>query len=481
MRCLGRTLSCLLLAVIIMIAPVSIWTVIIWDSVITNVDEYTASLDDTAYEDMAIFVIPGIAQIHSDSIRATNLNSEKALSLAVFAQTIIAIDRADWQSYIDGLFEPAWVREILNSNLQQLRAYLDFESTTLNAQADLKPVYDAISGETGEILAANVFESVRALDDCTNAQNRTVSDILAGDSVTMMPDCRPEDDLLAQVEIEFNRGRLLLATDLASVPDFQFDMRTRIAAENSPDGNIDTGPDTTNADLAEFDKGAHDMRRVLFLIDQTFVVILLFPLMILSLIVVVTVRSAKGFFLWTAIALLGTSTLTLLPLVPWIYGSIIENPRGVRLAGATDPALELGFEIQRQLLGALSGPVIVWVTIMAFIGIGFLLLAALLRSPNASTQQQVYYVMPGQTGSYPTPTGSGAITPAQQVMHVQQTPVPAPTEASVNTSPNQADSQQPQGRKSGGNTSAAERHKDSLSRPDLPNDRTFIPPNDESK
>jgi len=437
-----------------MVAPLSIWTIVLWNSVITNVDSYTASLDDDAYEDMAVFVIPGIGQLHSELLRQAG-EPERAQDIQIFAQTIIAIDRADWQGYISELIDPVWVRTMVTTNLQTLVAYTEFETDTLRFEADLRPVYDAITGETGMQLTENVFASVRDLDACTDAQNQLIEDILVGRSNVVLPECRPNEAQLDMLYATFNSGRRALAADIENLPDYEFNLREQIA---DADDLTDLGFTSEESDLAEFDRGMHETRRIIFFIDQTLAVILIAPVMLMALIVVITVRSAKGFFLWTSLALISTSAFTLAPLVPWIYGLLIENPRARDITGTTDPGVELVFELQRLTLGALSGPILVWVSIIAFIGFGFLLLAALLRGPNTNTQQQVYYVMPGQTGSYPTPTGEISTTPPQQFGYT--TPPPQ--------SPQQ------------GGTSAVDRHKSSLDKPGLSEERTFIPPNDDS-
>lgn len=453
MRCLSRALGCMLLSLLVMLAPVSIWTYAVWESTIANVDGYTDSFDEAAYEDMTIFVIPGVAQIHSETLRVDGYET-KARAIGIFAQVIIATDRADWQRYIDGLIQPEWVRELLSSNLRRMVEFADFETTTLTVEADLNPVYQAISGETGATLQQNVFESFRELDPCSINQLENIDSILDGSSTNALPACRPNDEQLAQLRETFTEGRLALANDIKQLPDFQFNLRER---------------PTTEAELQEFDEDMHDVRRVMYLIDETLAVILMFPVMLLSLIVVITVRSAKGFFLWTSLALLGTSTFTLAPLVPWIYGLLFENPSGNAITGTNDPGVELAFEMQRQLLGALSGQILIWVSVMAFVGVGFLLLAALLRGPSANPKQPVYYVMPGQTGSYPTPTGMGS-TPTNPPM--------------TYTAPPQTSNQPPLPGASGANptrgSSAVDLHKDSLDKPGLPEDRTFIPPGDNS-
>lgn len=434
MRCLGRTIGCLLLTLIIMIAPLSIWLVVVWTNLINDVDQYVENLDDEAYEDMAIVILPAFAQMMSDTEREQHNNEAAADAIGVFSDVMINLDGDDWRNIIEDEIDPFWVRELLQTNLTNILDYWRFESNYVSIQADLSPLANVISGENGQTFQNEVFGALQNLDTCTSSENMVIDAIIDNRENRRLPNCRPTDDRLEQLESEFEEGRLLLAEDLSGLPNYYFDVR----AESGE----------TEAERDKFDKDAHDTRRVFFLLDRSLPVILIVPLMLLSLIVVVTVRSAKGFFLWTSIALIGTSFFTVLPLIPWIYGLIIDGPQA-SISG--DANLELVLEVQRVMFSAFSGPILLVVGVMAFIGIGFLVLAALLRNPHAPTQQQVYYYVPsGQTGSYTTVGGTA--TPSN--FPLQQTsptpPSPAPEEGGANN-------------------------------PNAPDDRTFIPPDSQSK
>ena len=454
MRCLGRTFGCLLLALIVMIAPAAIWGVVIWNNLLTNVDEYTARLDEESYDDMTIFVIPVVAGIASPD-PTDDSQDEKRAQIELFAETIINIDRNQWKSLIDGYISADWVQTVLNVNLRSIRRYLDFETDEVNIRADLTPVYNAISGDAGSALSDGVFAAVRQLDECNDRQSETIDKLLQGDPDPSVPRCRPTESQLDLMQNFFNAGRMHIVAELETLEDFQLDVRQQAIDNDS---------------IEQFDRDAHDSRRGFFLIDRILPVILLAPVMLMALLVVISVRSAKGFFLWASFALIGSAFFTLLPLIPWIWGVIVDNPQdNSALTGSQDPAVELLVELQRVLLSAFTGPILSAVGLMAFIGIGFLLLAALLRGPQSNTQQQVYYVMPGQTGQFGS-TG----TPMPVIYQTPPgTPQPQPVQPMSPSEPTQVTPAPPAVPTQG--SSAADIHKDALNRQDVADEHTFIP------
>ena len=437
MRCLGRTIGCMLLSMIIMITPMAIWMVVAWGGLINNVDSYVENLDDESYNDMAVLVIPAVAQFAGQNERGVQ-NEEIGDSLSVFSNVIANLDGADWREIIDGKLDPEWVKDLLQTNLNYLIDYWNYETDYLVIEADFAPIVAVLSEDSGEQITQDVFAAYQNLDECDAIQNQLIEDTVTNQNNNMLPKCYPNTENLERIQAQFVAGRDYMVARLTDLPDSYLDVRAQQA----------------NADaLEQYDSNMHDVRRGFFMVDQALPVILLFPLMLLSLIVVITVRSAKGFFLWTSIALIGISFLTIFPLIPWMYG-LIFNTTDSGLVRSNDAAFNLGLSVQRVLFGEFSGPILLSVGVMIFIGFGFLLLAALLRNPHATQPQQVYYYVPsGQTGSYANVATSGS----------SQLPIqPAPNIAPP------------------GGSSAVERHKEELNTPELQNDRTFIPSDTQS-
>lgn len=477
MRCLGRMVGCLLLVLVVNIAPVSIWTVLMWGE-LSNADAYTESLSDDAYQEMTLLVLPAIAQAASGA--ATDGGEEEiAVSLNIFTQMIINLNFDVWRSIFGGLLDPNWVKETLNDNLSSIFTYWRFENDEINIQADLEPVAIALDGENGAAIAEGVFAATRDMEDCDASQLNEVDQILTGfdtspgtteaDTAFLLPACNPGDEYMGQLEEHFETARFRLLSEMETLPDYQFDLR-----EQSTD---------TPEEVEQFDQGFFELRRALFVIDETVVVLLLFPVMLMSLVVVVTVRSAKGFFLWMGVALISIAAVTLFPLIPYIY-NLILNPQRPALAGNTSTSSVLGFEVVSLLVSSFAPSVLVATGVMLFIGVGFIVLAALLKAPQRRAQQPVYYVVP--QNAVPV-SGATPMPPMMQVGTQQMTPTmqpPVPTPPPQQPTPPPAPSSQELKRSTSSqpmSSTAAEKHRAALERNDLPDDRTFIPTETDSR
>lgn len=479
MRCLGRFVGCLLLVMVAMVAPFTIWTVLLWGE-LSNADRYTDSLSDEAYEDLTLLVLPGIAQIASGAAYDKQ-DTENGDALQIFSQMIFNLDIERWRSIIGDQLDPEWLKDTLKTNLDNVLTYWRFESENLDIQADMTPLIEVLQGDNGAAITAAVISETATFENCTDDQLDTIDTTLKGggpNNTISVPACDPGDENLNLLRSQFEQARLLLVNDLEDLPNYQFALQAEVT--------------DTSSDVAQFNEDVFEMRRVLFLIDQTVVVLLLLPVMLMSLIVVITVRSAKGFFLWTSLALIETALLTLLPLMPYIYNLVI-NPQRPAFAGTSNTDFVLGFELIGLFFSSFAPTILVAVAVMAFVGIGFLILAALLKAPQGRAQQPVYYVMPSNTmaisGMTPTPNmPMMGPPPYQQPPQPYQAP-PAPASGHTGSSrtpakPNQrATSSEPVSPPpihdpmppTPPPSSAAERYKEQLNDPGLPEDRTFIP------
>ncbi len=498
MRCLGRIIGIILILVIMVIAPCAIWTFAFWN-VGTDAEAYTDSLDDQAYEQMVLLVVPGIAEL----IRETETGG-RSQEAGVLADVITNMESDEWEAIASDLLDPEWLRETINANLDNISAFGRFETDELIIHVDVEPIALALD-ENHQELITGIMQNIDNWDSCTNAQRTQLIEYINGQNSEFVA-CNPGISSQSQVRDALSSSIDAILSRLQEVRDYEFDLRTEAAKD-------------TDGGLAEVDENLNDMRRGLFFIDRTIVVLLLIPIMLLSLIVVVAVRSAKEFFFWMGLPLIGAGLATTVPLFPWIYGMAYGHNSAPGFI--KDPEVELGFHFQRWLFSAFAQPIGIAILSMLAVGFIFIVIAAALKGPRE--EQQVFYMVPGAHGTPPVPVMPQQPPMPQPVIQqpvVRQSITPQP----VTTPPLPRSAPEPKPRvttpqpaappvyppgqyvqtgtepsESGPNPmqiivpkriddpgsastsddkpeSAADHHRAALDTPDLANDRTFIPP-----
>lgn len=386
------------------------------------------------------------------------------------------------------------------SNVQVLLELTDLSTDELEAE-------DNIADVSNEVL-----RFVQRQDRCTESEENELHAFLSGEGDTF-PNCDPgysgrdtiRTVLLGGIEAMQNQLEDIRRPGAPSDSTYVLNLRDEAAKEAGT---------ASVPDYEEADRVINETRQAFYFVDNTIVVILLFPVMLLSLVMIFAVRSSKQFFFWMGIPLLGTAIFTLLPLLPWIYG-MLYGP-GADIGVNNSPDYALGLRFQRLMFSAFSAPILVAVLITLVAGFIFILLAGLLKEPGKK-QQQVFYVMPGTQSSGfpqgqfvqppvppqpPTPAAPPRVPRAPGPPPKPKPPSPPPSPAARLSSdieiitptpvdyevPNDQtfipdshatniDHQPPPERKS----SAVERFKDELDSPDVPDGQTFIPPADDDK
>lgn len=410
MRCLGRLFGCMLLVMVIAVIPAVLWVFTMWN-IVSNADEYTSTLDEKAYEEMALLVLPGVAQGVSDG-RTSQQRTIEARQAAFFSRVILNLTPEEWETAADGLIDPVWLQDNLNTNLTNLFAFADYEVDTLDVSVDFSPVAIAFD-QNGDALIEDIITALESRSNCTAEERDLYTEFieqqstLTAPTASTFPNCNPGENILATMEVRLQEGRAIILAYLNELPDYQWDLRQEAARAEG-----------TN--LEEVDNTLAEIREAMFVMDQSLVAILFLPMMLLSLVVVVAVRSAREFFFWMGLPLLVSGVFTLFPLIPWMYGLLYNNDPGV-VSGST---YQLGFRAQRWAFSAFSQPILVEVLLLLGVGLMFLVLAGLIRERHP--QQPIYYVMPGATG-FPAGQYVQTTTPAPQpVQMVNSTPQPKP-------------------------------------------------------
>jgi hypothetical protein len=143
------------------------------------------------------------------------------------------------------------------------------------------------------------------------------------------------------------------------------------------------------------------------------------PVMLFSLLVMAAVRSAKGFFLWIGLTLIGSGLLTFAPLLAWL--SNLLNPQETAGETLDRLALEAFLEFQRSLAQELGGAIAGVAILMLIVGIVAIVIAALLKGPQEEPEQQLYYLAPAPV----MPQAAAPFTQRPVTPPPQSTPSPA--------------------------------------------------------
>lgn len=479
MRCLGRLIGCLLLVMVVAITPAILWFFTMWN-IISNADKYTSTLDDKAYEELALLVLPAVAQSISDGRYSEQRNVEGEQA-AFFSRVVLNLSADEWKAAADGLIEPEWVRHNLNSNLTNIFAFEDYKTDTLAVLIDLAPVATAFDAQ-GDALITAMVDAIAARENCTTEQRNQYEAFLnprnpfAKQPAARFPNCNPGTETLAVIRTRLEDGRTAVLDYLNELPNYQWDLRHEAAR-------------TQQASLEDVDKTLAETRKAMVFLNEALIAILLIPIMLLSLIVVFAVRSAREFFFWMGLPLLTSGLFTLFPLVPWIYGLVYNDTPGV----VTDSSYQLGLRFQRWAFSAFSGPILAEVLVLLGIGLVCLVLAGLIR--ERQPQQPIYYVMPSTAG-FPAGQYVQTTTPTPQpVQVINSTPQPKakiklPALPPAPPPPPMPKTRRKDEKRSTDSrpievryvnpepSSAADRYKEQLSQPASPEDMTFIPTDD---
>jgi hypothetical protein len=386
-----------MVVVIIAVTPAAFWLFTMWD-VMSNADSYTESLDDEAYEELAVLTLPLVAELVADAESGDESNQAE-----LFADVITNIDHDEWKTIIGESIDPVWVKDLINRNLNNGLQFFRYETDEIDISVDFTPVVAAISQDQGDLLVENMIDAVRSWEDCSQDERLQMATYLDGLSNTF-PNCNPGGEYLDTIETQLGIGTVVIENKLEEYPNLEFDLRNEVKVDRRQHANAD--------------ELFSEMRQGFFFIENTRPVMLLFPVMLFGLVVVFAVRSAKEFFLWGGIILILTGVFTLLPLVPWIYG-LLGGPNDAPRFLFNRTEYELSFRLQRLLFEAFAQPIIIEVGAMLLIGFVFLVLAGSLRGTTKATETPVYYVMSG--GSTPQP-----MYPMGQYVQTT-TPPPAPT------------------------------------------------------
>lgn len=472
MRCLGRLIALFLLMLAVMALPFAIWMIAFWD-IGTNPDNFNRVVNEPLYERLAPLTLP----LFAESITGRQETDE----LDVFIAVIDNIDTEAWEDMSEEVISPEWLSAESQANFSNGLSYLNGDTDELNLVVNVAPVREHLVEGGGIELVDQMMLEVGKLDDCTSDQEDTLKDFVSGaDRFFGMPNCKPVKSpaLLDNIRVSLENGLTIIVLNLPE--DGQFVFHEEFLASS----------DITESQLKTEAKVA---RREFQMAEHTVWVNCLIPVMLLGLIIVFAVRTAKELFFWLGLLLISSGLISVLPVVGLL--SSANRPLQALSRPTTDDLwIGVGLELINSLAREISGPIVGSTFLMIFFGFVALVLSTVLRTPQEE-KQEVFYMPPGGStpipmpgvpiGSTPTPfpAGTGMVTPPQVAIptpppSTPSTPLPTPSEAmpdevTVSTPPpvvRDASSQI--------KTDISELVSDTPKSNEFTDDRTYIPQND---
>jgi hypothetical protein len=424
MRCFGRTLALLLVVVIVLITPCAFWMFNL-QRVALDAQTYTSALQkQNVYQDF----LPALVDI-----AATNEDSTPAERLT-FRALLNNTSMAEWVSLSDKLLPPSWLQEQIEGNINRFFAWIDGSRPIPDINFDLATLKVALR-ENAQSAAADIFPK---LPNCNADQEKELTN-LSAQAAGRIPICNSQDSNLDKVVTDHLTNTFIaLGT---SLPD-RWDL-----AEQIHKG--ETG--SNDARFTEFDLVR--VRSGIWVQSRLTILLFLIPLALLSLIVIVAIRSGKSFFRWTGWALIGSGLLALLP-VPFFPGLVLGTVANVQ------PGIHEGFgeggRIVASLLGGMMGSMMAGLTLSVMVQVGIAIIVGFLAvalsvilpapEPSPELEQPTLQPMPaaagmmgnnptfGSTprplGSTPRPMGSTPISmpPSVSTLGTSEPPKPASAE-----------------------------------------------------
>ncbi len=393
MSCLSRTIALPLVLLILVVTPCAFWTFNI-SRVALNPQTYKTALNNQNFYNN---VLPALV----DATSVDNPNSEfKAAARGL----IDTMSPEDWSVVADKVLPPNWLREQIDGNIDRFFEWVNAERPALEIGFDLSVLKTRLTGDAGQSAAAII---VPKLPPCTPDQESFIQSASQSDLINKFPFCRPESDSLQQNTVQTLTA--IFAGIGQSLPS-QWNLMEQIRKENA-------GPESQHVN--EFQIG--QFRALLWVLPRMLAMLFLIPIALLSIIVMVLIRSGKQFFRWTGwiLILSGLITLTPIPLVPAMALGMVHNNRPNIEAGFGSSGFLLFNLIQGMMNSIMAGltlAVLTQVAVVIVVGFIAVFLSMFLRAPEPDvTHQELaaerFGQMASMMGSTPRPFGS-TVTPA---------------------------------------------------------------------
>ena len=365
---LKRLFALLLVAIVVPLLAFAVWMGAQLPALL-NADTYKSGLrEQNIYPDIVPVALPAMIEAINEEMPANDLPQDERL-----AQIINRLSPEDWRAVATDLVPPRWLQQQTESMLDSLFAYLRAETDTLNITFDMTTFREGLLGEQGERAATRI---VSAAPVCTPDEVMQLEAIASGraDDSTL-PICNPPDeydepltDAIHSAIEAYGRSIEPSTLTVLEVPAL------------STDGPL---PPATNDESVI---GLMWLRLFFQTWDKFVPLLYLCPAGVLALLVIVGVRSLKGFGQWVGWTGVLSGLLAILPvfLLPLaILDAVAETLPATTGSAELDLfQVRLATGLVNSAFSEISGPVVAQALLLLFAGIALLVIASIRRAEN---------------------------------------------------------------------------------------------------
>jgi hypothetical protein len=407
MHLLRRLIGLGIGAIFVLGFPVGTWTYHLQEAVFDTSIYKEMFVDQGFYADLVPAVLPALLEGLEDQ----NPEPGQLTLLQIIENT----PTNDWEDIAPTLVPIDWVEYEVETNLDAFARWIDGEADDLDLVFHTETVRRRLLSSSGEEALRQVVATWPA---CSPDDLDTFDQFAGGNPAVAFPFCCPgTPEANARLEVMVQDAVLRAADTLPNALDVVGEM------EQHSREHVKPGDEPfTRTGLARFRAG---MR----LWDKLFVLNLLLPVALLSLVVIAVIRSFKSFFRWIGWLLILGSVATLLPLLslPFIINDITfeHEIEGGFAAGGALLAEIVGARTFHMLLDAFTWPVLIQCAVLMTIGFVFAVISVILNDLDAPPEL-TYAASLASTGSAMQAESSPA---AEASTRLDNTPPDASTSA----------------------------------------------------
>lgn len=348
MRFFGKLIAFLLVLLLIILLPVTLWLYNL-QRVALDAETYTRLISNRSlYTEVIPGTLMGVVQSVEDDPNASV--AERAM-----AGYLANLSSDDWKTILETLAPASWLQSEFDRNIQAIFDWLDGPSIAPHIGIDITPFKVHLTGSEGEQVVRTIINS---WPECSEEEAVDTLAILDGEAVD-------DDAIVAPCRLE-GSDNVRLTQDVTDVVVTAADA----LPDTLPRQLVFTDPTLQEeADILNAKLFLGITRRVAHLI-------FLIPLILLVGVELFAVRSFKSLFSWYGWPLVMGGLLSFLPLlafpIVWVALFAAESVGGFRFF----------VTLMSIFTSSYGRPVLIQGGIITVLGLVFLIIANVIRSPE---------------------------------------------------------------------------------------------------
>lgn len=344
MHILGRIAGVILILVAIPLFILAACNIAV-DTTVRAPETYADVLaNDAVFEDLLPVALPAIIQAaNNEGVDASDLEIDAPIKLI---DVTAALSDEKWREVTNLLVSPAWLQERTTQLVNAMLSIVNGNLDVINEPFDLSDLRQRLAGDEAQQAAELVLNSA---PECTQTQSDKIRTFIVTES-GQLPICNPADAELSQDSLNvvtqwFAETAQSLQSDIPTIGEFM----------------------SMNRD------NARGIYLTFELLRQGLLLLYLCPMAILALVVMMTIRSPKGFGRWFGVTFIvaGLGVLFLLIMTQVIAFNVVSEFLNAQ-SELEEFTGRIGSEVVRAAFANASGTMLMITGI--YIALGFILL-----------------------------------------------------------------------------------------------------------